>query len=177
MSDSPLLKITKLEAARGQLRSAIELWFSESDAASIHTLACASHEIIHDICRQRGISDLIYDSTVIKDEYRGYVVPLLKRNANFFKHARNDSDKTIEFDPKLSSLFMFVSIVGLQRIGEPVGDVEDAFIYWNKLHNDTWFSQIAGNDAVPVDMINKLRGIPKQDFLKVFLGAKRNRVE
>jgi hypothetical protein len=44
---APKVAITKLEAARRQLRVAISLWFQDGDEVSIHTLACTAHEIIN----------------------------------------------------------------------------------------------------------------------------------
>ncbi len=57
-------KITKFEAAKRQLDTAITLWFSEADTVSIHTLVCSAHQIIHDINQQKGHRDLLYDSLV-----------------------------------------------------------------------------------------------------------------
>ena len=62
--------VTKIEAARRQLRSAIELWFADADPVSIHTLSAASYQIIHDLNRKNNGSDLLLDTIVIKDEYR-----------------------------------------------------------------------------------------------------------
>ena len=64
------IRISNLDSARRQLDCAIELWFAEKDIVSVHTLVAAAHQIIHDINRRRGGRDLIFDSLVIKDEYR-----------------------------------------------------------------------------------------------------------
>src|SRR5271165_3353782 len=49
-----ILTITKFEAARRQLGTAIVLWFSDDDPVSIHTLACAAYEIIHKLTKKRN---------------------------------------------------------------------------------------------------------------------------
>ena len=65
------LRISKIDAARRQLDCAIELWFFDKDEISIHTLAAAAYQIIHDLKVHKGIvRDLLYDSAMIKDEYR-----------------------------------------------------------------------------------------------------------
>ena len=51
---APKVAITKLDAARRQLWVAISLWFQDGDEVAIHTLACAAHQIIHDINQHRG---------------------------------------------------------------------------------------------------------------------------
>jgi hypothetical protein len=38
--------ITKPDAARRQLETAIKLYFDEGDPASVHTLCCAAYELI-----------------------------------------------------------------------------------------------------------------------------------
>jgi hypothetical protein len=37
--------VTKLDAARRQLRTAIHLWFNDGDPVSIHALAFAAYEL------------------------------------------------------------------------------------------------------------------------------------
>src|SRR3954447_21828987 len=93
------LKLTKVEAARRQLRTAIELWFAEGDPVSIHTLAFAAYEIFHFISKKRNPSrrDLVFDSRIVKDKYRKQWNDIIKREANFFKHADRDADGTIDF--------------------------------------------------------------------------------
>jgi hypothetical protein len=49
-----MMKVKKLDAARHQLRTAIELWFCDGDPISIPTLAFASYEIIHVASKTRG---------------------------------------------------------------------------------------------------------------------------
>ncbi|HZF30263.1 MAG TPA: hypothetical protein VE907_14190 [Gammaproteobacteria bacterium] len=66
----PLQTITKIDAARRQLATAIELWFADGHEVSTYTLAYASHEIIHALHKKHGLGDLLYDSDAIKPELR-----------------------------------------------------------------------------------------------------------
>ena len=85
-------QISKIEAARRQLDCAIELWFCDKDEVSIHTLAAAAYQIIHDLKMKRGeLRDLLYDSDMIKDKYRNQPIKVIKRPQNFFKHADRPS--------------------------------------------------------------------------------------
>jgi len=45
MTIKPKLKISKLDAAKRQLETAIRLYFNEADPVSVHTLAGAAHTI------------------------------------------------------------------------------------------------------------------------------------
>jgi hypothetical protein len=103
------ITISKLDAGRRQLETAITLWFNDGDPVSTHTLACAAYEIIHVVSSARNRTrDLLFDKLVVKDEYRSAWNQRLKEPANFFKHARNDPDGTpwrfITRPPKEDSL-------------------------------------------------------------------------
>src|ERR1700674_3549250 len=112
---TPSLIISKLDAARRQLETAITLWFDDGDPVSIHTLASAAYEIIHAVSKQRNPfrRDLLFDSDQIKDEHRAEFNLLIKQYANFFKHAKNDGNATIEFRPVLSEMFLVFSLLGI----------------------------------------------------------------
>lgn len=103
------IKIAKFDAARRQLRTAIALWFHDGDPVSVRTLAYAAYQIIHTISKKRDPSrrDLLFDSTLIKDEYRREWNDGLRAHANFFKHADRDGDAVIDFDPAFSEMFFF----------------------------------------------------------------------
>ncbi|MDY6950236.1 MAG: hypothetical protein SWE60_01880 [Thermodesulfobacteriota bacterium] len=70
------LHVTKLAAARRQLRTAIRMFFAGEDELAIHTVASAAHRIIADLKKERG-SDVVGDSHamrvfyVVRDYRRG----------------------------------------------------------------------------------------------------------
>lgn len=163
------ITITKLDAARRQLRAAIELWFRDGDPVAIHTLAYGSHEIIHRLFRNKGLNDLMYDSSVIEEEYRGEANIWLKASANFFKHATQESepDATKEFHPHLNHLFMVMSITGLLRMGERLSEVEMVFNLWNIIHHPHWFTENILENRLPVDELSALQEVGKGDFFKI----------
>jgi len=135
----PPITLTKLDAARRQLRTALDLWFADGDPVSIHTLAFAAYEIIHVISKKHRPRGLIFDSDVIKDEYRAEWNILMKAASNFFKHANRDADKTFEFHPSLSDLFIMFSLQGLSYCGDEMNEAYSAFMYWIGLHHPNFF--------------------------------------
>jgi hypothetical protein len=169
-----VIKVTKLDAARNQLSTAIELWFSEADHVSIYTLAYASHEIIHRIYRSQGRSDLMFDSKIIKDEHRGDFAKYIKAAPNFFKHASNETnqDDEIEFSDKLSELLIMASIVGLIRISESLNHSESAYMYWQRIHNPSWFSANTSESGNLSDNMGKLLGTDKSVFYMAYKDLK-----
>jgi hypothetical protein len=170
--DTRKLNVSKLNAARRQLDCAIELWFLGKDDVSIHTLAAAAYQIIHDINHKKRGRDLLYDSAVIEDEYQSTWVALIKKPVNFFKHADNDADKTIEFSPYSSLLFMLFSLLGLRAIGEQTNDVEDALTMWIMVYEPSLLKEDFRNrmaEGIPVNLLAHLKTISKRDFLEAFL--------
>ncbi len=71
---------------------------------------------------------------VVKDEYRREWADLVKRHANFFKHAKDDAKHVIEFNPALSELFILFALLGVELSGERHNDEELAFLYWFQIH-------------------------------------------
>jgi len=94
---SPIEQVTKLEAARRQLRTAIRLFFEEKDSVSIQTLAGAVETILADLLAHRGEPHPFRDSDVIREERRAEFKQILNRPRNFFKHADSDPEETLEF--------------------------------------------------------------------------------
>ena len=80
-------KATRMDAARRHLATAITLWFTGGDTVSTYTLSHAAYEVIHNLTRQRRGRDLLFDSLLIRDEYRKDFNTMLRDPANFFKHA------------------------------------------------------------------------------------------
>src|SRR4051794_5016848 len=51
-----LVKLSKIEAARRQIESAIWLWFVDDDMVSVQTLAAAAHRTLADLAELWGAS-------------------------------------------------------------------------------------------------------------------------
>ena len=176
-NESKKIRVSKLDAARRQLDCAIELWFADKDDVSIHTLAAAAHQVIHDINKKKGGQELLFDSIKIKDEYRSEFIALVKKDMNFFKHADQDPEGITEFVPMGSILFMFFSVMGLQQLGESLNDVEDTFVNWLALHYPNWIREAYRRkleQTFSVQHLNEIRGLGKQEF---FTGCLRARAE
>jgi hypothetical protein len=52
--DDTKIVVTKLDAARRQLKTAIKLWFEDGDPVAIHTLIVAAYEIIDILAGAKG---------------------------------------------------------------------------------------------------------------------------
>ena len=82
------LFISKLDAARRQLESAIFLYFNEADPVSIHTLTAAAYNILKDLSAKRIGSAMFVKGLIlnfIKEEYRDEMHKKIYEAENFFK--------------------------------------------------------------------------------------------
>jgi hypothetical protein len=162
--------ISKLDAAREQIRTAILIWFNEGSTIAIHTLAAAAHEIVHALYVKKGLVDLLLDTDLVKPQYRSYWIGKVREDANFFKHADRDPDALLEFDPFVSEAHIVFALLGLRRMGEVLGIEEDIFMKWEALHRPELMREDIYAEVLP-EAVEKLRLLSKQQFLEVFLRA------
>lgn len=101
--------ITKLDAARRQLRTAARLFFDYGDVISIHTLAAAGYQILIDILHDQGRSTRLEQSMedLIKPGFEALARKMLRKPQNFFKHAEEDPTGSIEFDAREPDFLLF----------------------------------------------------------------------
>ena len=149
------------------------MWFSDGDPVAIHTLAFAAYEILHAVSKARDPNrdPLLFDSGYIKDEKRSEFNKLLKTWAYFFKHGDREPHGIIEFNPKLSELFILYGIVGIQHCGEILGYEESAFLLWIQIHSPEALKNRDGTrliDSIPPDKVPQARAIPKHEFLQMY---------
>lgn len=174
-----ILHFTKVQVAQTQLKTAIRLWFHDGDPVSIHTLAYAAYEIIHFVSKKRNrTKQLIFDTLSVKEEYRSKWAKTIKEHANFFKHANNDADGTIDFNPVLSMMFIMGAAAGLRTIedGRP-GKEEAAFALYVALHRPTWAGvkvRQALADRVPIEDLAHFQTLPKAEFFDAYMIARQD---
>jgi hypothetical protein len=168
--------VTKLDAAARQLDTAITLYFQEGDPVPIHTLACAAHQVVHNINRHSNGPELLFD--VLSREKRDPQISkaFLHKQYNFFKHADNDPCPNcgIRFDPKLTEIFMLSAIQGISFISGSINQKQSAFVVYLQLHNEFLFSHetcYLRVQDLSADVLEELRGLKKNKFFREFLYA------
>jgi hypothetical protein len=168
------VKVSKLDAACSQLRTAISLWFTDGDPVSVHTLACAAYEIFHTVSEKRDPyrRDLLFDTDFIKDEHRAEWMKSLKKAQSFFKHADRDPDGELEFDPRLSEGFILYAIAGRELCGEPASREEKAYLSWLKIHKPSLLTEKGRQslaERIPAEDMPRIRALSKRDFFEVVI--------
>lgn len=92
------IHITKLEAARRQLCTAIRMYFAEEDELAIHTVASAAYGIIRDLKEQRGrdeVGDNFLTSIfyAVRDYKAGTLPSYLANNPEIMKFVTELADQ------------------------------------------------------------------------------------
>lgn len=134
------IHISKLDAAKRQLESAIHLFFKEADPVSIHTLTYAAHEILSVIAKLQNIPTIIKNNPLIKPEYKDEVLELFAKAANFFKHGKRDLKETLEFNPETNEYYLFDAVeIYILLTGEKTPNMM-AYRTWFYLKNPKYLS-------------------------------------
>jgi len=149
------LRISKLDAARRQMETAVRLYFNEADPVSVHTLAAAAHQILADLSRARSggpmLTELALDK-VVRPEKRKEAAEILRAAANFLKHADRDPTAMCCLLPSQSEFLLFDAVQQYRTLTNEMVPVLGA--YW------AWFWLGPGKDFVDVkeaSMIERFR--------------------
>jgi hypothetical protein len=170
------ITVTKMDAARRQLCTAIELWAEDGEPVSIHTLAYSAHRIVHDLNRRKKGPHMLLDMPNIRKERKGEFANMVARDANFFKHAdgRKYKDQdSIEFTPALNDMFIMVTIAGLDFLSQKLSEHERGFLLWYRLHYPDMLEEEPGKDlksTLDPETRQAYLNLPKREFLNAFKG-------
>jgi len=140
-SRQPRTTITKLDAAKSQLATAIRLYFEDCDPVSVHTLVMAASEIINRLCESKGITPMRSTLlTMIIPGHRKEISDHLNKARNFFKHAEaSRPDEILEdFSDELNLIGIMMSIHGLLLLGVDVREA-NIFATWSMLVKPEFF--------------------------------------
>lgn len=114
------MKVTKLDAAKSQLATAISLYFEDRDPISVHTLAMAAGEIIDRLCVAKGLVSMRVDlMTRIAPERRKEVADAVNEASNFFKHASSSKPNQVlaDFSDDRNFFAILFAADGLRLLG------------------------------------------------------------
>ena len=128
------MDITKLEAARRQLETALSLYLQEGDPVSIHTLAAAAHEVLTQISRksESGVP-MLYDfvRSHVKEEHRKDFTNTVHKAQNFFKHADRDHNEVLkDYNPGQAEVLLIDSCFAYKRIAKEMPPLLALFYVW-----------------------------------------------
>lgn len=159
--------VTKESAARSQLETAIQLWFTGGDPISIHALAVASNDCYRALGAHKGNPSLIDQWLKSQSQATRKRATLVQ---NFIKHGRMDLKGSVRLTPIYSAILLFDSVACHFVLKGDVTPLMRCFFTRVCLENPTF---------VPGDprgflfekgiQIYKRHDISRRDFLKVAL--------
>ncbi len=134
------MNLSSLEVARRELETAVSLFFKNGDPVSIHTLACASQEILEVIAKKQGSVSMQKELLdLLLPDKRKFVADKLRNPQNFFKHV---TGKTIDFNPELSQYFIWDACQLYEKItGEKVKSFQ-IFHWWFGIKHKEFFPKL-----------------------------------
>jgi hypothetical protein len=169
-----LVKLTKIEAARRQIESAIWLWFVDDDTVSVNTLATAAHRTLADVADLWGTSAWPSTAAYLPEPIESRRQLRTDDAANFFKDAKEDEN--YEVSEQWTELHLFDAVMAYTNlVPDHCGsalmstfvvrfgvDRQDLFI-------PNAFSLLERKISKAFNL-ERLQRLSKLDFLKEFLG-------
>lgn len=124
------LRLTKAEAAEGQFRQAIRLFFEQGDPASIHTLASAANQVLSDLLATAGAGGVSRNPHIFVEERFREWINAVKRDENFLKHADKDPSATLELDTFGTVAMLIECSLMIERVTQRVSLDARVFLIW-----------------------------------------------
>ena len=155
------MQLSKLEAARRQLETAIKLYFEYGDEVSIHALAAAAYSLIRDINEHRGGEPMLKDlhlflSDGLAREFRKYI----NRPENFLKHADKDPDGVDDLEPRWTEALLWEAS---RKYCEMTGEQNKlmlTFVFWFVERQPELREQFE-KDCASQGLANQLKSLPQ----------------
>ncbi|MRR16119.1 MAG: hypothetical protein EG826_06655 [Deltaproteobacteria bacterium] len=138
--------VDKLDAARRQLESAIEMFFEDGDVVSLHTLISAAHGVVYDLASKHGIEGSIKDSPLVSAENKAAFIQAIHLPQNFFKHAKTDSGNKLVFRYQVSPFYLFDALRLYVLLAGAATETMRVFLVWFQLRYPDLFCYPAAEE-------------------------------
>ena len=146
------MDISKFDATKRQLDTAINLYFKDAYPVSIHTLTAAAHQILMDLAlaRSQGVKSFMKDmalKVVVKGKEKEYL-SIVNEAENFFKHAEKDHRSLLDFRPEQTEYLLFDAVEMYMQLASEMPEDMSIFRVWFLLKH---------HDFISDEIKNKLR--------------------
>ncbi len=169
-----LVRLTKLEAARRQVESAIWLWFVGDDHVSVHALTAAAHRLLVELAALRKTAAWPYATAYLPTS------PLKVRRANsddavmFFQYAKKD--ETYELSEQWTESYLFDAVMAYSSLAEDraASVLMSTFVLRFAVQRQDLFVphafSLLERRVSKTFNLERLQRLSKIDFLKEFIG-------
>lgn len=131
--EAKIEKLTKLDAARRQLNSAIRMYFNDEDPIAVHAVVSGSMEILTDLGKKKGMQlGILSGIHLVREERRAEIIELMRRPQNHIKHADRpgDEDKVLEYRPAILDFHIQMTVDAYERYTGESTPESRAFWLW-----------------------------------------------
>ncbi|MGD0060046.1 MAG: hypothetical protein ABSD58_11580 [Verrucomicrobiia bacterium] len=153
MNESSEIKVTRIEACKRQLETAIWLYFTGGDPVSIHTLAASAVEAVRAAAAAKGVMNLRnMTDLVVKPAYRKKVHKKIKEAEGFFKHGGTNEKEQHVFDRGQTDHVLLDGCLTYEGLSGPQTPLMKTFTWWFIMNNpdiyntppedDEWFKTL-----------------------------------
>jgi hypothetical protein len=143
-----VIKLTKFDVAERQINQAIRLFFLDEDPVSIRTLIEAAGQIFYDIGRKDDVRGMIRDKDRVRPEYQKMWFKKAFEARNFFKHAENDPDGTLEFKTRSNESVIVDAILMYNTLKKGWSIESLVFFHWFGLKYPNLLKKTPDNDVI-----------------------------
>ena len=135
MTSRKSVRITKIQIAKAQIETAIDLFFNEDDRIAVLTLAGAGEEILGNVLsrkKSRNMLGVVYSAS---EERQLSLDPkdianIANRTRNALKHAKFETEDEIDFDPEEAVIMLLRATINYQlEVGTLTARMED-YLSW-----------------------------------------------
>jgi len=107
------VQVSKLDAAKRQLETAIRLYFNDADPVSIHTLAVASHDMLVNLQRNNSFHNETSRQTnglIVRDKYMQEIKKTIKSSKQSLQQIHNAGKSFLSFSPREIEFLLFDAV-------------------------------------------------------------------
>jgi hypothetical protein len=170
-----LLKLTKLEAARRQIESAIWLWFVDDDHVSAHSLAAAAHRLLVELAAVREKASWPHSSAYLPAPAVNSRPVDSGDAVIFFKYAQKD--ETYELSEQWTELYLLDAVMAYSNLADERGAsaLMSTFVLRFGVQRQDLFVpdafSLLERRVSKAFNLERLERLSKMDFLKEFIGV------
>ena len=168
-----LVRLTKLEAARREVESAIWLWFVGDDHVSVYALTAAAHRLLVELAAVRKTGAWPYSTAYLPRAKRRRAVS--SDAVTFFKYAKKDD--TCELSEQWTESYLFDAVMAYSSLTDDRAPsvLMSTFVLRFAVHRQDLFVpdafSLLERRVSKTFNLERLEQLSKIDFLKEFIGV------
>jgi hypothetical protein len=164
-------EITKREAARREINSAIRMYFSGEDALSIHALAAGAMQLLQDLGKKQGKNlGIELGMQYIYEDRRAEMRAIMRKPQNFVKHSDRpgQENEVLDFRPAALEQFLVIAATSYNELTGQDTPETRTFITWATLRSPSLL--MPSEHRVLAEYIQANNGAPSEADMPHYLG-------